>query len=238
MNKEIYVSVNVLEGGPAPLTSREPDAVRHLRQSILRGKPWYEALLEAIGMWTLPEERYDDRVLRYVIQGEAFDWILLAERLCHEVDGAVPSEELEGLLFKGHMPMEISSREFRDVLGYNKYRGLLNFWYGVVVEEVLQMVVEDEVRKVMTVRGHTDVDDLTGVVYRKLYDDEPNNLLENFCIEMKYSLKGSFTLTQAKEFNYWLFKLRLRYWDPARVASDTRKALQRLQQLRGSTSPL
>jgi len=49
---------------------------------------------------------------------------------------------------------------------------------------------------------------------------------------------GSFSLTQAKEFNYWLFKLRLEYWDPARVASDTRKGLKRMEQVRGTSSPV
>ena len=34
-----------------------------------------------------------------------------------------------------------------------------------------------------------------------------------------------------KEFTYWLHKLRIKLWDPARVASDTRKAIRRLDQL-------
>ena len=35
-----------------------------------------------------------------------------------------------------------------------------------------------------------------------------------------------------KEFTYCLFKRRVDMWDPARVASDTRKGLERLQKLR------
>jgi hypothetical protein len=32
-----------------------------------------------------------------------------------------------------------------------------------------------------------------------------------------------------KEFTYWLFKYRLKHGDPARVASDTKKALEWLR---------
>jgi hypothetical protein len=36
---------------------------------------------------------------------------------------------------------------------------------------------------------------------------------------------------ELKELTYWLFKHRLRQCDPARVASDTRKALAQLSRL-------
>ena len=39
------------------------------------------------------------------------------------------------------------------------------------------------------------------------------------------------SLAEAREFTYWLFKYRLRYCDPARVASDTRRALGMLRRL-------
>ncbi len=37
------------------------------------------------------------------------------------------------------------------------------------------------------------------------------------------------SLSELKEFTYWLFKRRLAAQDPARVASDTRRGLLRLQ---------
>jgi hypothetical protein len=45
-------------------------------------------------------------------------------------------------------------------------------------------------------------------------------------------------LTNLKEFTYWLFKYRVHYWDPARVASDTRKAMLRLDVLEQGEKPL
>jgi len=39
------------------------------------------------------------------------------------------------------------------------------------------------------------------------------------------------SLAEDQEFTYWLFKHRLRWCDPARVASDTRRALAKLRYL-------
>ena len=41
------------------------------------------------------------------------------------------------------------------------------------------------------------------------------------------------SLTDLKEFTYWLFKRRIGKWDPARVASDTRKGMSALAKLEG-----
>ena len=39
------------------------------------------------------------------------------------------------------------------------------------------------------------------------------------------------TLTEHKEFTYWLFKWRLRQSDGAKAASDTRKGLREYQRM-------
>ena len=145
---------------PSELAMGEPEAVRHLKEAVRSGNEWHRALLEAVGIWTLPEEQFQGRRYRYLVQGEAFDWLLLAERLCSELDGMVPSEEKERLLFRGTLPDSISGKGFRDLLGYNKYRGHLNYWYGVVVEEALQLAVEEEVRKQHRARGFSDSEEL------------------------------------------------------------------------------
>ena len=95
MNNEPYTPVTLVEElGLDALAPRKPDAVRHLQAEVQRGRPWHEALLEAMGMWTLPQEQCNGRGFSYIIQGEAFDWLLLAERLCGELDCLVPREEL------------------------------------------------------------------------------------------------------------------------------------------------
>jgi hypothetical protein len=205
-----------------------PEAVLHLRTALAAGAPWPRALLEAMGLWTLPEESYEGRRYKYLVHGEAFDWLLLAERLCADVDGLIPSEEKEKLLFSGRMPEPIEDDEFRDLLGVSKYRAYLNFHYGVVLEEALQLAVEEEIRKRLMARCYTDNDDLVEEAFRLLYHKSRSELLEEFRIETKMDRRRGMSLLDLKEFTYWLHKLRINLWDPARVASDTRKAIKRL----------
>jgi len=56
-------------------------------------------------------------------------------------------------------------------------------------------------------------------------------LLSAFREERGLPAGSDMTLAECKEFTYWLFKYRLRYCDPARVASDTRRAMAMLQRL-------
>ena len=212
----------------------EPEAVIHLRQAIQEGRAWHEALLEAVGMWTLPEEQHRGRTYRYLVRDEAFDWLLLAERLCSDLDGFVPAEEKERLLFEGELPEGIGASQFRDYLGYNKHRAFLNFWYGVVVEEALQLAVEEEVRKQHRSRGFADNEDLVEQAFLRLYSETRTNLLREYLRERGRPAGKSLNVTEMKEFTYGLFKRRVEMWDPARVASDTKKGLVRLDALRAS----
>jgi len=54
-------------------------------------------------------------------------------------------------------------------------------------------------------------------------------LLKRFRRENGYPQLKSISLTELKEFTYWLFKYRLNHCDKARVASDTKKALTQLR---------
>ena len=56
--------------------------VGQLRQQIKSGQHWYLALLEVIEGWSLTEEVFDGQHFYYLIGGEAFDLLMLAERLC------------------------------------------------------------------------------------------------------------------------------------------------------------
>ena len=223
--------------GPDPssdLSRIEPPAVVHLKQQVRAGRDWCEALLEAMGMWTLPQEEHQGRCYSYLLQGEAFDWLVLAERLCDELDGAVPKEEKEQLLFQGKLPRKVMAAEFKQLIGQAKHRAFLNYWYGVVVEEALQLKVEEEVRKQHRARGFADSEDLVEEVYLRLYEGTRTDLFKEFLKETGRHQRGSHSLGDIKEFTYWLFKRRVRIWDPARVASDTRKGLEKLHKLRHS----
>jgi hypothetical protein len=200
-----------------------------LCREVANGKPWFIALLQAIARWPLPEETVGKRHYRYLVGGEAFDWLLLAERLCEAVSDLIPREEHEALLFFGQLPMDVSEEEFRRLMGHAKYRAHLNYLYGVTLEEMLQLVFEEDVYKEQRSRvweNHLSVDE---AAFRHLYGHPRQELLCQFRREQGIPEDTTISLAEAKEFTYWLFKYRLRYCDPARVASDTRRALSMLR---------
>ena len=215
----------------AGLAQQSPEALQHFKASVQAGMPWHQALLEAVGLWTQPQEEYQGRSYKYLIRGEAFDWLVLAERLCAELDGIIPGNEKELLLFYGQLPEYAELEEFKDLLGTNKYRSYLNFWYGVVVEEALQLSVEEEVRKRHLALCYADTEDLVEDAFVHLYGTTRTALLEEFRKESNIPRRRHLSLSDLKEFTYWIHKRRLEMWDPARVASDTKKGIQRLRLL-------
>ena len=295
-NGHASINANGNTNGAGPITvlsdvlvKTEPEAVIHLRAAARAGVPWPQALLEAVALWTAPQEVHRGRTYRYLIQGEALDWLTLAERLCAELEEVAspagvetpahgepveppaevepsahgelveppakvaspahgePAEpphsvptaaELEGLLFQGQLPETVTPEEFRERMGGNKYRAYLNYWYGVVVEEALQQAVEDEVRKRHRARCYPDNEDLVEEAFTHLYGATRANLLKEYRQEAKITQRAALSLADYKEFTYWLSKRRFNLWDPARVASDTRKGIRHLKQLEQIPGPL
>jgi hypothetical protein len=208
----------------------DAEVIRYLEQAITGGKHWYIALLEAVGMWTVAEEVHDERHYRYLIAGEAFDWLLLAERLCEEVDGLLPDDEKAALLFHGQPPLNLTVDRFKELVGSGKYHQYLNYFYGITVEEALILAVQEEVRKERRALGYSNNKEqgVINEVYRRIYGATKPVLLRRFRREKGYSYLKSISLAELKEFTYWLFKYRLKQCDKARIASDTKKALQQL----------
>jgi len=209
--------------------STDNESVRHLRESIAEGKHWFTALLESIALWTLSEEYYKDRQYRYLIGGEAFDWLLLAERLLSEVDPLVPKAEVIDLLFHSRLPLQMTDEEFKGLIGASKYSAQLNYFYGVTVEEALVLAVEGEVRKEQVARGISEGEELGEEVCRRLYGASRHALLTRFRKEKGYPRGHSIQFQEMKEFTYWLFKFRVNNSDKARIASDTAKGLKELE---------
>jgi hypothetical protein len=193
------------------LTTADNRAISHLKQAIAGG-----------------EESYQGRRYRYLIDGEAFDWLLLAERLCREVESLLPEEERIALLFHGQPPVKLTAQEFKKLIGGGKYHQYLNYFYGVTVEEALLQAVQEEVRKEKRLSGYAGEQNLANEAYRRIYGATRAILLKRFRREKRYPQLKSASLAELKEFSYWLFKYRLKQCDKARVASDTKKALERL----------
>ncbi len=203
-------------------------AIAHLRESIEGGKHWYPSLLEAIGMWAAPEEVYKGKPLCYLIAGEAFDWLLLARRLCDSVNGLIPQREMEQLLGDGKPPIEISDEEFKRLVGGQKHGALLNYWYGVEVEGALVEALGQSIRKERTAAGLASKRDVSQIAFKRAYGSSKEALLEEFGRGREGGVGDKLSGTEAKEFTYWLFKYRLEKHDKAKVASDTKRGLQHL----------
>ena len=226
---------------PTPVSTASPEetatprngTLEHLRSALANGTPWPEALLAAVGEWTAPFEVVDGVRLDYLIEGEAFDWLLLAERLLREAPpGRIPDHDAERLLFRGVLPDEVAEAQFKGLLGPAKYRAHLNYFYGVVVEEALWHAVEREVEKERSVRGLQHPFGVQNLVAERLYRAELMPLLRQFQREHGRGRRVRLTLAESHAFTYWLFKRRIANSDQARIASDTRKGLRMLNELR------
>jgi len=210
-------------------TASDEKAIEHLKQAVADGEHWYIALLETIKLWKSAEETYNERHYRYLIDGEAFDWLLLAERLCEEIKDFIPEKELIDLLFSDRPPIELTTDKFKKSIGAAKYRAYLNYLYGVMVEEALIAAVVDDIRKERRAAGLNKHEDELDKAYLRIYNANQQDILDIFRNERKYPKNKSITLTELKEFYYWLFKYRVKICDSSRVASDTKKALMQMQ---------
>ena len=207
------------------LTSLDDEAIRHFRNAIASGVHWYTGLLEAVGLWSSPEETFQGRHYQYLIEGTAFDWQLLAERLCEAVDDLLPEKEKSDFLLKGKPPQDITKEQFQELIGPVKYKQYLNYFYGVTVEEALLLAVKDEVRKERLLSALVKEDITTAEAFRRIYAETQPVLLEQFRKEKHYRRLRSISLSELKQFTYWLFMYRIKHNDKSRVASDTKKAL-------------
>ena len=204
-------------------------AIQNLKESVAKGNNWYICLLEAIKLWQSREEIYKKRHYNYLIDDEAFDWLLLAERLVFEIDDFVPESEKINLLFYDRPPLNLRKEEFKKHIGSAKYRAYLNYLYGVLVEEALVSTVTEELRKERLSSGWEKYDDVTDKAFQRIYGQTQQVLINYFKKEKKYTRRKIVSLSMMKEFRYWLFKYRLKNCDKSRVASDTKKALQYMQ---------
>lgn len=212
------------------------DPVAHFTAELDAGAPWFEAMMQAIALWEQPQECVGERQYRYLIGGEAFDWLLLAERLAEAAATQIPEAELERLLFDGVPPgsvtaTSIDDARLRELIGDAKHRAHLNYVYGVTVEEALQYAAELDVAKEagnVAMHDPREPDAPIDPVYERIYGRPRADLIAEFRDEQRLPHGGTASLMELREFMYWLFKYRVQNQEPARVASDTRKALAQL----------
>lgn len=204
------------------------NAIKHFKEAVARGEHWRLALLEAIRQWSSIEENYAGRYYCYFIGGEAFDWLLLAERLMEEIKEFVQEDERIEFLFHTWPVVYPDKNEFRSLIGAVKYKACLNYFYGVLVEEFLVLAEVEEMRKLRRGVGLNNDKGVLEEAYCKLYGETQQELLQHFRQEKQYLQRRTISLTELKEFTYWLFKRRVNRSERSRVASDTEKALAKM----------
>lgn len=213
------------------MSHRDTQAIQGLKNGIAEGRNWYMALLEAVRLWSNPEEDFEGRHYQYLVDNEAFDWLVLTERLFEELDGLIPEKDRTNLLFFGIPPIELSKDQFRNLIGPSKYQAHLNYFYGILVEKFLLLAMTEEIRKKKRVLGLNNDNGVVDEAYQRIYGATQSALLKQFRKERHYRQLRSIRLSELNEFTYWLFKYRIKTRDKSRVASDTKKALTKLREL-------
>ena len=212
-------------------------AAEALRREVERGQPWYPALLDVVARWSAADEEVNGVTQRYLLGGEAFDWLSLAQRLLAEVDEHIPPEQVERLLVFGLPPDGSTEEDFARAIGAPKHRAHLNFQYGVTVEELLLLAAELELQKAGRLSGagglQPDV-----LAYDRVYGKSLEELQLQYATETDTRLTARMRQSELQAFTYWCSKFRLRISEPARVASDTKKALSLMSRMEGGRTRL
>lgn len=199
--------------------------IQELRQCISSGQEWYGAMLHAVRDWPLTEEELDGERYVYLLDGEALDLIRLVERLCIEVADLVPEDDVVRLIANDRPPSDHAYVDLKSLIGPDKYRAYLTFIYGVLVEEMVVHAVVEDLRKRRRTAGLTRYDAELDDAYKYVYGSTRSELVDLFRRDKGLPRRSHITLTEMKEFTYWLFKMRLKNSDKSRVASDTKRAL-------------
>ncbi len=220
-----------LEYGKNEIGSCQKNALIHFQDGLKTGEKWPLLILETLAMWASPVETYRGRKYNYFIAGEAFDWLLLSERLCESAGNAIPRKEKMELIFSGEFPPDINTDIFKRTLGVDKYRASLNYFYGIVVENALQLATELEIQKHHIGNGVDYKDNYAEETFTTLYMATTKNLLKQFLNSRSIRINKYLNTYQSKEFTYWLFQLRIQISDKAKIASDTKKGLEQLRKM-------
>lgn len=199
---------------------------------------WKEAVIETIGLWPVSSEDVGDDGFEYLIGGEAFDWRLLARRILQSVNSSPDSDEWASWLAAPEIFAGFDEPDFMRLMGVDKFRASLSYFYGVTVEQGLIVAAREEITKRRVASGRAATDDRCDEAYDRLYGGRFSQLWSDFYRESG-RLANETDPKECEErslgcddaFTYWLFKRRMERSDPARVASDTRKGLAQLERM-------
>ncbi len=241
-NADSALAAEVLVDGPTDITRASrpiSELLAELKMNLAaRPDDWKQLVLETVGQWPESSEVFGNQTLQYLIGGEAFDWRLLASRILENVENGPASEDWQVWLDAPDLFGGFGEPEFMRIMGVDKSRASLSFFYGVTVEQGLIVAAREEIAKRRVASGRAPSDDRCDEVYQRLYGNDRAGLWDEYCsgTELSETTGSSLnppghSLGEGDSFTYWLFKRRMERLDPARVASDTRKGLAQLEKM-------
>ena len=207
------------------------DLIRIFQQSVINGNDWIKELLNVIKYWNIPEELVGKFTYKYLLQKEAFDWKMLANRIINVSRDLIPAKDAHELLFNNIITNGYTSNSFKQAIRFDKYTVHLNYFYGIITEECLLYAVEEEIQKERYSNGLTNYANVTSEAYKKIYGYSEKTLINQFQKLNYGETRDTREVTELKEFTYWLFKLRINTKDSSRIASDTAKGLKKFNEI-------
>jgi len=199
-------------------------------------KDWQISILKKIARWPLPKKQTNSKRSNYLIFGEALDWKLLAENISMKECGKV-SDKLQSWLDLSDPIGGFNELQFKRYVGLEKYRAILSFFYGVTIERALVIDIQENLFKRLIANGKHPNEIFCNELYVELYGKTQNELWTDFiaATEKNNGLKGrDHFLIEDNIFTYWLFKLRMSFSEPEKLASDTRRGLKRISLIQNS----
>ena len=105
-----------------------------LDQNIHKDKKnWKQLLFDVIREWKLSNEKFSTNQICYLICGEAFNWKTLAIRLASQSKNLSINGEFWKWINESDHNGDMSEKDLKDFLGYEKFRAHLSYFYGVIV---------------------------------------------------------------------------------------------------------
>ena len=214
--------------GETTLGPRHSTAVQTLPELRLQ-------LLKNINNWAIGEDG-DESYRDYFVAGEALDWKALANRIAIT---NVPVGELPNIaswLYNSDHTGGIEEEEFKALVGEEKHALHLNYFYGVLVERSLITMETEHILKGKLRNDAASIEQAGELAYINIYRATRQDLLEKFKLLKQIESGEWLSLTQVKEFTYFLFKHRVGNSLPAKTASDTKRGLTFLVSMRRAQS--
>lgn len=176
-----------------------------------------------------------DKFSKYWIFGEALDWKLLSVNFISHHYNHLKDEIEQWLDFSDPLG-GFTEEEIKNITNAKIYRSIVSFYYGVIVERALIIDIQEKCYKNKISSGIYPNENSCNFFFVDLYGLSYSELCtqyNNFFLD-ESNKNFHRTISDENRFTYWLFKYRISNSEPEKLASDTRRGLDRLMTIKSS----